>query len=47
MSKHLSRLRRALRLADRFTLLTLNAPNPHATAYTDQMRRMGSTPRVF
>lgn len=47
MSKHLARLRRALRLADRFTLLTLNAPNPYATNDTDQMRKMGSTPRLF
>lgn len=47
MSKRFSRLRKALRLRDRFTLLTLNAPNPHSAPYTDQMRRMGSNPRVL
>lgn len=47
MSKHLSRFRRALRLRDRLTLLTLNSPNPSSAPYTDQMRRMGSTPRVL
>jgi len=48
MSKHTSRLRRALRLADRLTLLTLNSPSPYdTTPYTNQMRRTVSSPRVF
>lgn len=47
MHQRFQRLRRALRAFDRFTLLTLNAPNPHENPYTDQMRRTVSAPRVF
>lgn len=47
MPQRFQRVRRALRAVDRFTLLTLNAPNHRENPYTDQMRRTVSTPRVL
>jgi hypothetical protein len=47
MPHRFQRVRRALRAFDRFTLLTLNAPDHHQDPYTNQMRRTVSSPRVF
>jgi hypothetical protein len=40
-------IRRAMRVLNAFTLSTLNAPNPYASAYTSQGGRSFSGTRVF
>jgi hypothetical protein len=40
-------IRRALRVLNLFTLVSLNPPSPYATPYTTQMIRQNTGPRVF
>ena len=42
-----SRLRRALRAFDRFTLVALNPTSPYNNPYTSQIGKTGNGPRVF